>query len=117
MDVLDKMEIKYEYNSSYMVKGKKPLRWDFIITGYEKRLFIEYDGKQHFEPVTFGGISQDKAQKAFKRQQRYDNIKNTFCSDNDHPLLRIPYKKFGAISQLVTEFITNHTDWGAEDHN
>ena len=117
MDVLDNMGIKYEYNSTYMVRGKNPLRWDFIITGYEKRLFIEYDGRQHFEPVNFGNMSQDKAQKAFETQQRYDNIKNTFCSDNDHPLLRIPYKEFGAIPQLVTEFITKHTDWGAEDRD
>jgi hypothetical protein len=117
MNVLDNMEIKYEYNSTYVVRGNNLLRWDFMITDYGKRLFIEYDGRQHFEPVNWGNISQDKAQEVFERCQRYDNIKNTFCSDNDHPLLRIPYKKFGAISQLVTEFITEHTSWGAEDRD
>jgi hypothetical protein len=112
--VLDKMEIKYEHNSAYEVKDKLPLRWDFIIQTGEIPIFIEYDGKQHSEPVRFGGISHKKAEEAFQRQQAHDKLKDDFCSENNYPLLRIPYTHFGNVKQLVTEFICEHTDWGYE---
>jgi very-short-patch-repair endonuclease len=47
---------------------------------------IEYDGRQHFEPIdTFGG------EQAFQAQKINDNIKNEYCRKNGIKLIRIPY--------------------------
>jgi len=61
-------------------------RFDFSITA-DKLLFIEYDGIQHFRPVTgFGGT------KGFKEQQERDRIKNNYANaDENIELLRVPY--------------------------
>lgn len=63
------------------------LRFDFAIVGNNKLLgLIEYDGKQHFEPINFfGGID------GFQQTQKRDKIKNTYCTSHNIPLLRLPY--------------------------
>ena len=62
------------------------LTFDFYIPS--KNLVIEYDGGQHFAPVSkFGG------QETFERTVMLDNIKNKFCEDNKIKMLRIPYTK------------------------
>lgn len=63
------------------------LRFDFALM-YDNKLIglIEYDGKQHFEPVEiFGGID------GFKQTQKRDKIKNEYCQTHNIPLLRLPY--------------------------
>lgn len=63
------------------------LRFDFAILKNNQLLgLIEFDGKQHFEPVDFFG-----GQKGFEDTVRRDNIKNSYCKVNNIPLLRLPY--------------------------
>ena len=76
--------------------------------------FIEYDGKQHFEPQQFGGISKERAEKAFEQTKKYDKLKDDYCNDNGYLLLRIPYTEYGNIPQLITDFICENTNWGYE---
>lgn len=65
-------------------KNQKLLPFDFYVLDYN--ICIEYDGKQHFEPVEiFGG--QDALQKC----QYNDSIKTTYCKLNGLQLLRIKY--------------------------
>ena len=60
------------------------LRYDFYISEYN--LLIEYDGKQHFEPIKhFGGVD------AYNKTVEHDNIKNKYAEDNYYCLLRIKY--------------------------
>ena len=80
--VLNEMKIEYQYNSSHEVKAKGLLRWDFIITNCEEPLFIEFDGRQHYEPQRFGGMSKEQAEKAFEKQKEHDKIKDNYCNDN-----------------------------------
>ena len=62
----------------------KKLPYDFYIPSMNA--VIEYDGEQHFMPVTaFGG------QPAFERLQRLDKIRNQYCKKNGIKLIRIPY--------------------------
>ena len=120
MKVLDDMKVNYEYDSTFEVKNDKGnyLRWDFIIDVPDKdlKLFIEYDGRQHFVPLRFGGVSKNKAQKAFERQQQNDKIKNDFVSNNPdkYKLLRIKYTDFGRVKELVSDFIIEFSSWGEE---
>ena len=63
------------------------LRFDFAIIEGENVLgLIEYDGKQHFEPIDFFG-----GEDGFLKTKHRDDIKNTYCKSNNIPLLRLPY--------------------------
>lgn len=60
----------------------------------ELKLAIEYDGKQHFKPVRFGGISEERAIKNLKIAKRLDRRKTKVI--NKHPedvkyFIRIKY--------------------------
>jgi hypothetical protein len=68
-------------------KSKYVLRFDFAIMDNNAAVgLIEYDGKQHFEPIDFfGGID------GFKASKERDQIKNTYCKLHNIPLLRLPY--------------------------
>lgn len=79
-------------------KLELPLRFDFAIK--EKsgiRLLIEFDGRQHFEAVTFyGGV------RYLKLTQKRDRIKNDYAKENNIPLLRIPYTEYDNIEEILT---------------
>ena len=67
-------------------KNKKLLPFDFYIP--DKNICIEYDGKQHFEPIDFFG-----GEDGFEQCKYRDEVKNAYCKDNNINLLRIPYNK------------------------
>lgn len=63
-----------------------------------------YDGKQHFEAITyFGGI------KAFEENLIRDKIKNEYCKNNNIHLIRISYKEdiITILNQELTKFLNN----------
>lgn len=65
-------------------KDKIKLRFDFYLSDYN--ILIEYNGKQHYEPIEyFGGKS------AFETQVLRDNIKKEYCKENNILLFIIPY--------------------------
>lgn len=67
----------------------KALRFDFAIFDDDGNLdfLIEYQGRQHYEPVAkFGG------KKGFYQQQFNDNKKRRYCALNNIPLIEISYE-------------------------
>jgi hypothetical protein len=73
-------------------KGKQEL--DIYMP--ELKLAIEYDGKQHFEPVNFGGISNERAQENFKKTLALDIKKNSSIAnhpDDIKSFIRFDYKE------------------------
>lgn len=64
---------------------------DFLLTKNNARIMVEYDGKQHFEPIQFGSQSLDEANKAFDRQKLIHELDASFCKENNIALCRIPY--------------------------
>lgn len=64
------------------------LRFDFAIFDENNHLLslIEYNGRQHYEPIEYFG-----GQQQFKRQWYYDKIKYEYCVNNNIPLIIIPY--------------------------
>ena len=67
-------------------KSNYKARFDFYLPDYN--ILIEYDGIQHFEPVTkFGG-----EEKLLTTQER-DSFKNQWCKENNIILIRIPYTR------------------------
>lgn len=58
------------------------LRFDFYLPAYN--YCIEYDGEQHYQEVPF-------CSDTLKDRQYRDNLKDTFCNNNNIKLIRIPY--------------------------
>jgi very-short-patch-repair endonuclease len=92
---LSKRSVIFERQKKFsMCKFKEELPFDFYLP--EKNMLIEYDGRQHFEPINvFGG------QMGLLETQRNDRIKNKFVEDNDISLLRINYKEYNKIEEIL----------------
>lgn len=63
---------------------KKRLSYDFYIPS--KNTLIEYQGKQHYEPIDFFGGTE-----RFLAQQNKNNIKRRYAEEHGLHLLEIPY--------------------------
>jgi len=89
------------YNREYRFKdccNIKPLPFDFYLP--DKNILIEYDGKQHFEPVEyFGGLE------GLKKTQDNDKIKTEYCLKNNIELVRIKYTDFDKIEEILKKSI------------
>lgn len=77
---------------------KKLLPFDFSIYRDGKLVaLIEYDGIQHHIP-TFGWED-------YLRTKETDRIKEQYCSENNIPLLRIPYFKYKEAESMLIQFL------------
>lgn len=86
--------IKFTVQETLIPTNRK-LRFDFWLPDFN--CVIEYDGIQHFEPVErFGGIE------AFNKTTNCDSIKNQFCIDNEIDIIRISYKQYKDVSNILT---------------
>ena len=96
------IEFIAEYKSEDL-KHDRCLRFDFAILNREKKvkLFIEYDGKQHFGLGLFSSDQQKMVEKLNIIRQS-DFSKNEYCFRNGIPLLRIPYNKYAKINEILT---------------
>ena len=75
----------------FLRTGKKQqLPFDFYLPEYN--VLIEYDGKQHFEPVNFYGCPDESAIKNYNDLKINDKIKNDYCENHNITLIRISYK-------------------------
>lgn len=102
---LIKNNIKFETQKTFKdLKDKGFLRFDFYLPEYN--LLIEYDGKQHFEPVDFSGNNPEQAEENFKNRKIRDWMKNNYCKENNIKLLRIKYNDFKNIKKILKEEFT-----------
>lgn len=84
---LNKHKIDYIEQKSFRdCLDKKSLPFDFYLPEYN--VCIEYQGRQHYEPIDYFG-----GQKSFEIQQRHDKIKADYCNKNNIRLLCIPYDR------------------------
>ena len=87
---LEKNKIIFEREKRFNnCKNNKKLPFDFYLPEYN--ILVEYDGKQHNEPVNFGGCSNEQAQKIHLKLIQNDAIKNNYCINNNIQLIRIPH--------------------------
>ena len=99
---LDNNNITYVYQKSFDdCKDKKLLPFDFYLPDFNT--LIEFDGRQHFEPVDFSGDGQNYAIEQLSIIRNHDKIKTDYCKSNNIPLLRIPY--FKNIEEELNNFI------------
>lgn len=98
--LLDAYGVKYEY--PYIVselKDEKSLHYDFNLKG--KKILIEYQGRQHYMPISqFGGEQQ------FKRQQKHDQMKRDYAKKHGYKLIEVPYTI--SAEEDIKEYLINH---------
>lgn len=108
--ILDGMKVAFETQYTFEdCKYVNLLRFDFAIMQNDELLgLIEYDGKQHFEPIEFFG-----GQKGFEETKKRDSIKNAYCKSHNIPLLRLPYTlSTEEIKQQIYEYYLSVTTAG-----
>lgn len=82
--ILEFLKSKYKdvnTQKKIVVEGKRRYV-DFVVNG----VFIEYNGKQHYEPVEYFG-----GEKTFEEQQKRDEEVRKYCEKKNIKLLVIPY--------------------------
>ena len=105
---LDNLGIDYIYDMGYFKNlvstSGRLLRPDFIIPSL--KIWIEYDGEQHFEPVNFRGcMSKEQIQEKFEYIQQNDQIKDQYAKANNWILVRIPYYDYDNIEQILAAYL------------
>ena len=110
INILEELNAKFEPQYLFRdCRNVNVLRFDFAVFDDSNLLYlIEYDGKQHFEPISlFGGL------KGFKDRQKRDEIKNNYCKQYNIPLLRIPYTfSLEEIKKIIYEYHLSVTTAG-----
>ena len=98
---LDSKNIKYiaEYRIKECIsESGHMLPFDLYLPDYN--ILIEYDGEQHFKPIEiFGGEDQ------YEKLKHNDKIKNNFSKESNYSLLRISYKEFNKINNILNEYL------------
>ncbi len=74
----------------YKVFNGKRFNIDYVLKT-NKEIFIEYNGEQHYVPVTFGRISQEKAEQKLLVTKNRDMLLKKNCEQYNISLIVIPY--------------------------
>lgn len=85
------------------IRGR--LKYDFFLPNYN--MLIEFDGEQHFTPITFSKSRTPEEQ--FKITQECDNLKTEYAKNNGYKLLRIKYDQ-DIISSLISSIFSTSAD-------
>ncbi len=100
--------IKIEYFSQYKFddcKKQRRLSFDFYIPSYN--CCIEFNGRQHYEPISFGSSKGAVSiNKIFDYQLERDNIKRNYCNQNGIDFLEIPYWDFDNIELILENYLS-----------
>lgn len=111
---------KIHFETQYKIKDCKnvfPLPFDFAILNIKNEIIflIEYQGQQHFKPVNFGGISEERALNNFQKTQFNDKIKKEYCFNNNILLLCISYRDSKNINDIIKKQIEYFKLGGGEN--
>jgi very-short-patch-repair endonuclease len=69
------------------------------------KIIIEYDGRQHFNPVGyFGGVN------TFNETVEKDNIKNLWAKNNGYRMVRISYKNKANIDSILLDIFSKYEE-------
>ena len=92
--ILSKFNIDYQEQKRLKEISKAP--FDFYIPKYN--LLIEFQGRQHYEPVEkFGG------EKQLQKQKEIDKRKQEIALKNGYKLLYISYKQISEIEEILVQ--------------
>ena len=72
---------------------------DFYLENEDKKFVIEYNGKQHYEPIEYWG-----GERSFKKQQKRDEELREYCKNKNITLIEIHYKENDILSFLKERY-------------
>lgn len=94
-NILNELNLKYKEQYTFEnCVNKKKLPFDYYIE--EFNLLIEVDGEQHYSQYRFEDNELKFADRIYN-----DAIKNSYCEDNNIPLLRIPYWDIKSAKSII----------------
>ena len=117
-EIFPNFAIKSNFRGIGWLKGKSEKRLEIDIFVVGLKLAIEYDGKQHFKPIRFGGISAERAIENFKRRRQLDNIKNKKIKEHIEDIryfIRFNYKEKMTKEYVIEKLKQNNIPIGEED--
>lgn len=103
-DLFGETEI-HNFLRKYKISFKERYRlgevtFDFYLPSL--RVCIEFDGRQHFEPIEkFGGVT------TYERIKSNDKIKNEYCEEHYIELIRIKYDKIEDIYRILWDSLAH----------
>ena len=95
---LDEHNICYLTQYHFINTDISNLSFDFYIDNGKEIFVIEYNGRQHYEPVDFFGGEQ-----SFLAQKERDFKKQKFCQEKNITLIIIPYYNHLILSQELAQ--------------
>lgn len=100
-NILENNNIKFTEQKKFSTcKNIKELPFDFYLDDLD--ILIEYQGEHHFEPKSkqrmFGASD---TQGAYLKVKHHDQIKSTWCRNNNKKLLAINYEDIDRIEEII----------------
>lgn len=101
-EILEQLNINFD--EEYKLNNSL-LRFDFYFKINNFEFAIEYNGKQHYQPVEFFG-----GEEQFQQQLERDERKRKYCNEKGINLLEIKYDiKLDDLSFIISDFISSTT--------
>ena len=99
IDYFSNKNIKYIHQHKFDdCKNINNLIFDFFIE--DKNICIEFDGRQHYEPISFFG-----GEDGYNKRIENDSIKNEYCLYKKIKLVRISYEDINIINMILDKEI------------
>lgn len=80
--------------------GKTFQRFDFVVHGSSRDIYLEFDGEQHYKSVDYWG-----GEKTYKKIIALDRKKDQFCREHGYLLFRIPYWEYDCLEDILESIL------------
>ncbi len=104
--------IKYihQFRISNSFTKRKYFKVDFFLQ--DLNTIIEYNGSQHYKPITYGYLTPEQAQLKFEAQQNRDQYIRDYCNNNQIRLFEIEGRKYKnhKLTKLLIEIFNGKTN-------
>jgi len=106
----DRSDVSDEIRNKFLMQSSKRFFADWIVLTLD--LVIEVNGRQHYCPVNFGGITDQEADIAYTNQMYIDRKKKTCIKEVGWKLIEIDVSKKVPTYEDFSETIFNA--WGSD---
>lgn len=103
-NTLEKHKIEFNRKKHFpWLKNKQEMELDFYLPTV--KVAIEVQGRQHYEPVSFGSKNNDKIQQRFNEQIERDKKKKKLCEEHGIKMIYIDFNEEKDIEKIILKSI------------